>query len=46
MDASETIDFDPNATDEARVMRLRGYGNSLVLPLAQAFIETVMEVLV
>ena len=28
----------------ARVVRLRGYGNSIVAPVAQAFIETVMEV--
>ena len=29
----------------ARVMRLRGYGNGIVLPQAQAFIEVVMEYL-
>jgi DNA (cytosine-5)-methyltransferase 1 len=28
----------------ARVVRLRGYGNSIVAPVAQAFIEAVMEV--
>jgi hypothetical protein len=39
----DTFGFDPNQTSEARVMRLRGYGNALVAPAAQAFIETVME---
>ena len=34
----------PLATgDPARVVRLRGYGNSIVAPVAQAFIEAVME---
>ena len=28
---------------EARVMRLRGYGNGIVLPLATMFIECAME---
>lgn len=30
-------------TDEARVMRLKGYGNAIVAPLATAFVECVME---
>ena len=30
----------------SRVVRLRGYGNSIVAPVAQAFIETVMEVMI
>jgi len=30
-------------TSEARTMRLRGYGNAIVAPLAIAFIEAVME---
>jgi DNA (cytosine-5)-methyltransferase 1 len=34
-----------NESQEARVMRLRGYGNAIVAPLAQAFIESVMEVI-
>jgi len=34
---------DPNATSEARVMRLKGYGNAIVAPAAVAWIETVME---
>ena len=32
-----------DATAEARVMRLKGYGNAIVAPAAQTFIETVME---
>jgi hypothetical protein len=35
--------IDPQNTAEARVMRLRGYGNSLVSPAADAFIRAVME---
>jgi hypothetical protein len=35
---------DPNQTSEARVMRLKGYGNAIVAPAAVAWIETVMEV--
>ena len=30
-------------TAEARVMRLRGYGNAIVAPIAQAFIEAYLE---
>lgn len=32
------------ATSETRIMRLRGYGNSIVAPLAQAFIEAYLEI--
>ncbi len=32
------------ATSEARVMRLRGYGNAIVPQCAQAFIESYMEI--
>ena len=35
--------FDADATAEARVMRLKGYGNAIVAPAAQAFIECYME---
>jgi len=34
------VQIDPDNTAEARVMRLKGYGNSIVAPLAQAFIES------
>ena len=34
-----------NETAEGRVMRLRGYGNAIVPPLASMFIECVMETL-
>ena len=34
-----------NETSEARVMRLKGYGNSIVAPLAAMFIEICMEVI-
>lgn len=34
-----------NATGEARVMRLKGYGNAINAPLAALFIQTCMEVL-
>lgn len=34
-----------NATGEARVMRLKGYGNAIAAPLAAMFISTCMEVL-
>jgi hypothetical protein len=30
---------DPNATPEARTMRLRGYGNAIVPQVAAAFIR-------
>ena len=36
--------IDPNATSEARVMRLRGYGDAIVAPLAEAFIRCYLEV--
>jgi DNA (cytosine-5)-methyltransferase 1 len=32
-----------NETQEARIMRLKGYGNAIVAPLAQVFIESLME---
>jgi DNA (cytosine-5)-methyltransferase 1 len=34
-----------NNTQEARVMRLKGYGNSIVAPLAIEFIRSVMEII-
>jgi len=34
-----------NETSEARVMRLKGYGNAINAPLAAMFIETCMEVI-
>jgi DNA (cytosine-5)-methyltransferase 1 len=34
-----------NDTQEARAMRLKGYGNSIVAPLAAEFIRSVMEVI-
>jgi len=38
--------FSPLATgQEAKAMRLKGYGNAIVAPVATAFIETVMEYL-
>jgi hypothetical protein len=40
----DTFGFDPNNSSEARVMRLKGYGNAIVAPAAVAWIETVMEV--
>jgi len=42
--AMVTQDDNPNATSEARVQRLKGYGNAIVAPAAVAWIETVMEV--
>jgi DNA (cytosine-5)-methyltransferase 1 len=39
------LDGDPSAPphdSEARVMRLRGYGNAIVAPLAAAFIKAAM----
>jgi hypothetical protein len=35
--------IDPNRTAEARVMRLRGYGNSIVPQLGAIFIRAFME---
>jgi len=35
--------FDPDATAEARAMRLRGYGNAIVAPVAEAFVRAYME---
>jgi hypothetical protein len=32
-----------NATQEGRVMRLRGYGNAIVVPLASEFIRAYMD---
>jgi DNA (cytosine-5)-methyltransferase 1 len=37
-------EIDPQNTAEARVGRLRGYGNSLCAPAAEAFIKSYMEV--
>ena len=34
--------IDPQNTAEARVGRLRGYGNAIVAPAAEAFIRAVM----
>jgi DNA (cytosine-5)-methyltransferase 1 len=34
-----------NATGEGRVMRLKGYGNSICIPIAAEFISAVMEIL-
>ena len=36
---------DAESTKEARVMRLKGYGNGIVATQAQAFIEVVQEIL-
>lgn len=36
-------EIDPQKTAEARVMRLRGYGNAIVAPQAAAFIRSFME---
>jgi hypothetical protein len=37
------VEIDPNNSAEGRVMRLRGYGNSIVAPLAAEFIAAFME---
>jgi hypothetical protein len=37
--------FDPNDTAEARVMRLRGYGNAIVPVVGAEFVAACMEVL-
>jgi DNA (cytosine-5)-methyltransferase 1 len=37
-------DAEVNASPEARVMRLRGYGNAIVAPLAAEFIAACMEI--
>jgi DNA (cytosine-5)-methyltransferase 1 len=37
------LSFDADNTPEARVMRLRGYGNAIVAPVAEAWIRTYME---
>lgn len=42
-DPSAPID-DPNNTPEGRVMRLRGYGNAIVAPVAIEFIRSYMDV--
>jgi hypothetical protein len=36
-------EIDPQNTAEARVMRLRGYGNAIVGPQAEAFIKAFMS---
>jgi DNA (cytosine-5)-methyltransferase 1 len=36
--------IDPDETAEGRVMRLKGYGNAIVPPLAAVFLETVAEI--
>ena len=40
-----SLPIDPQKTGEARIMRLRGYGNSVNIPITVAFIRSVMEVL-
>jgi hypothetical protein len=37
-------EVDANNTPEARVMRLRGYGNAIVAPVATEWIRAYMEV--
>jgi DNA (cytosine-5)-methyltransferase 1 len=37
------LPIDPNNTAEARVMRLRGYGNSIVPQLAAEFIGAYLD---
>jgi hypothetical protein len=39
-----SLPIDPNNSGEARVMRLRGYGNSIVPQLAAKFIRAFMDV--
>lgn len=36
---------DVNDTDEARAMRLKGYGNAIVAPLAAEFLQSFMDIL-
>jgi hypothetical protein len=36
--------IDPDETTEGRAMRLKGYGNAIVPPLAAVFLETVAEI--
>lgn len=43
--SGDTGEPNPNATSEARVMRLKAYGNGIVAQTAALFIETCMEVL-
>ena len=38
-----SVPFDANDSTEARIMRLRGYGNSINAPLAAEFISVTME---
>ena len=38
------LGYDPNATAEARTMRLRGYGNAICAPVAEAFIRAFLDV--
>jgi DNA (cytosine-5)-methyltransferase 1 len=35
----------PNASAEARTIRLKGYGNAIVAPVAEEFIRATMEVI-
>jgi len=37
------VPINPQATGEARVMRLRGYGNAIVPQVAAEFIKAFME---
>jgi DNA (cytosine-5)-methyltransferase 1 len=41
--SSDTID--PNNSAEARTIRLKGYGNAIVAPVAEEFIRATMEVI-
>ena len=40
-----SLPINPQATAEARVMRLRGYGNAIVPQVAAEFLKVVMEIL-
>jgi len=37
---------DPDNTQEARVMRLKGYGNAIVPQVAAEFIKTYMDIII
>jgi hypothetical protein len=41
---AQADEIDPQNTAEARVGRLRGYGNAIVAPAATAFIKAFMEI--
>lgn len=41
--SDQSVPIDPQASAEARVMRLHGYGNALTLPVAVAFIQCIMD---